>query len=83
MQSKINIAAIGEGHQTLVYETENQEQVNDIVETLTQKYSDNFIIYGKELGTNEAVQIQKKQIREFVLSDKYSEKAVLQAMGGG
>lgn len=83
MRSKINIAVKGEGHQALVYETENQEQVNDVVQTLTQKYSDKFIIFGQELGTTEAVQIQKKQIRDFVMSDKYSEKAVLQPHGGG
>ena len=80
MQSKINIAKVGEGHQTLIYDTQNKEEVDKITSELTKK-TNNFMIYGKL--ENEAVAISPNQIREFVLDEKFTEKAVVQILGGG
>jgi hypothetical protein len=82
MQTIINIASVKDGHQQLVVETTDPQQVQEAVEKLEQKVKSNYFVCGKDKN-GESIYIQKAQFKEFVESDQYKEKAVLNALGGG
>jgi len=82
MQTIINIASVKDGHQQLVIETTNPQQVQEAVEKLEKKVKSGHFVCGKDKN-GESIHIQKAQFKEFIKSDQYEEKAVLNALGGG
>jgi chitinase len=82
MQTIINIASIKDGHQQLVIETTNAQQVEEAVEKLEKKVKSGHFVCGKD-KTGQDINIPRAQFKEFIKSDQYEEKAVLNALGGG
>ena len=82
MQTIINIASVKDGHQQLVIETTNTQQVEEAIEKLEKKVKTGHFVCGKEKN-GESVHIPRTQFKEFIKSDQYEEKAVLNALGGG
>jgi hypothetical protein len=82
MQTIINIASIKDGHQQLVIETTDAQQVEEAVEKLEKKAKSGHFVCGKDKN-GEQTYIPKAQFKEFIKSDQYEEKAVLNALGGG
>lgn len=88
---KISVSAIGKGDETFKFDPDNRNEVANIIQMISDRLNQGFIVYGKIRGTKEEIQIQftsdaerrLREIEEFSITKKYVNKTILQTPQGG